>query len=88
MNNIKLSETDLEVINNTKLFFPPYLLEQKLKSAPPETTNRINKSNNISIFKPFNNSKFNTLNLGVNKKIIESNQNKNINRRYLNFKLF
>ena len=88
MNNIKLSETDLEVINNTKLFFPPYLLEQKLKSAPPQSTNPINKSNNISIFKPFNNSRFNTLNLGVNKKIIESNQNKNINRRYLNFKLF
>tara|TARA_A100001011_G_C14306773_1_gene843540 strand:+ start:2134 stop:2397 length:264 start_codon:yes stop_codon:yes gene_type:complete len=87
MNNIKLSETDLEVINNNKLFFPPYLLEKKIKSAPPETINPINKANNISIFKPFNNSRFNTLNLGVNKKIIESNQNKTINRK-LNFKLF
>ena len=87
MNNIKLSETDLEVINNNKLFFSAYLLEKKIKTNQHETTIPINKSNNISIFKPFNNSRFNTLNLGVNKKIIESNQNKNINRR-LNFKLF
>tara|TARA_Y100000389_G_scaffold194144_2_gene223769 strand:- start:2160 stop:2387 length:228 start_codon:yes stop_codon:yes gene_type:complete len=75
MENIKLTPTDLEVLNSDKLFFPANLLNEKSKIPEPKKYIQNIRPKNPSIFKPLNNGGVNTLNLGVNKK-------------YMNFKLF
>ena len=86
MSNIKLTDTDLEFLNNDKLFFPEHLLTKKLKPPESQSNNIINRPKNISIFRPLNNSMVHTLNLGVNNKI-NTNTNRKTNSN-INFRLF
>lgn len=75
MENIKLTPTDLEVLNSNKLFFPANLLNKNIKSPEPKKIIQNIRPKNPSIFKQLNNTSVNTLNLGVN-------------RKNMNFKLF